>query len=234
AARLVQAASNLLNNAAKYTPPGGRIALRVRRLREHVELCVSDSGVGIPAHRIDEIFEMFTQVNDRSEGAKSGLGIGLTLVRKIVEMHGGTVEARSAGSGFGSEFIVVLPFAPVPAPDDSEAARAEEMPEGAPVVAAARRRILIVDDNVDAATGLELILRHHEHGVPVAPDGPSALGVAARFDPEIVLLDIGLPGMSGFEVARRLKALASGRAPPLLVATTGFGQAKDRRRAAEA
>ena len=231
-ARLVQVISNLLNNAARYTDPGGRIGLSVHRVDDRVELRVSDSGVGIPAERLSEIFEMFRQVDDHSEGSKGGLGIGLTLVKKIVELHGGTIEARSPGAGLGSEFIVTLPCAAAGAADG---ARAEAVAAGAaaPAEGAEHKRILIVDDNVDAATGLELILRHHGHAVDVVHDGPAALAAAARFDPEVVLLDIGLPGMSGLEVARRLKASPS-RSAPLLIATTGFGQARDRRRAAEA
>ena len=229
-ARLVQVVSNLLNNAAKYTEVGGRISVRVRQCDQRVELDVIDTGVGIPAHQLDEIFEMFRQVDNGSGDSKGGLGIGLTLVKNLVEMHGGTIEARSAGPGQGSEFTVRLPCAPVEvgAQDNAEA-----LAVSGPPAPAVRRRILIVDDNTDAAAGLDLILRYHEHEVAVVHDGPAALAAAERFDPEIVLLDIGLPGMSGLEVARRLKARSGGDGP-LLVATTGYGQAEDRHRAAEA
>lgn len=234
-ARLVQVVSNLLNNAAKYTDPGGRITVSARAIDGNVALSVSDTGVGIPADQLEEVFEMFSQSEVQSGRSQGGLGIGLTLVRKLVDMHGGTVEAHSAGHGRGSQFIVTLPREP----DELPASAATDVPDAEPAAAlptlaeAERKRVLIVDDNVDAAAGLDLLLRLQRHEVAVAHDGPAAIAAAERLKPEVVLLDIGLPGMSGLEVAKQLREHAPGRAM-LLVATTGLGQTEDRRRTAAA
>jgi PAS domain S-box-containing protein len=223
--RLSQVLSNLLNNAAKYTPDGGRIELTIQRRGAQVIATVADDGYGLSADMLERVFDMFSQFESRDH-AQRGLGIGLTLVKRLVEMHGGDVEARSAGRGRGSEFIVRLPALDVPAEAASVA------PLGATRPPLTRRRVLVVDDNVDAAEALSLILRLQDQDVSVAYDGHAALEMADAMRPEIVFLDIGLPKMDGLEVARRLRAGPLRQL--LLVATTGFGQEEDRRRTAEA
>ncbi|MCI0629758.1 MAG: PAS domain S-box protein [Phycisphaerales bacterium] len=241
--RLAQVVSNLLNNAAKYTDAGGRIALSARNVDAQVVLKVADNGMGIPAHMLERVFEMFTQLappDSPSDRSHDGLGIGLTLVKRLVEMHGGTIEAQSEGPGKGSEFIVRLPLAidqPTDHLIDQEGnegqALASDRGDRAAKHELEHKRILIVDDNVDAAESLSRMLRLMEHEVHVAHDGLAALKAAERVKPDIVLLDIGLPKLDGLEVARRLRHQTDGP-PPLLVATTGFGQAEDRRRIAAA
>jgi len=238
--RLAQVVANLLNNAAKYTEAGGRITVIAQRDGAQAIIRVVDNGIGIPANMLDRVFEMFTQVASPGDRSQGGLGIGLTLVKRLIEMHDGQIEARSGGPGRGSEFIIRLPLAidqldEHAAPAREPAAQGESLmpPEHALDHALEHRRILIVDDNVDAAESLSRLLRLQEHEVLVAHDGPSALTAAERMKPDIVLLDIGLPKMDGLEVARRLRHRSNG-APPLLVATTGFGQAEDRRRIAAA
>jgi PAS domain S-box-containing protein len=226
-ARLAQVLSNLLNNATKYTPDGGHITLTVERRNSEVTLTVADDGLGLPPGLLDRVFDLFWQFEPLGQ-AQRGLGIGLTLVKRLVELHGGNVEARSAGPGKGSEFIVRLPafeIQPEPPADDA----APTVTTRQPLV---RRRILVVDDNEDAAEALSLILRLEDQDVCVAHDGPAALQMAGAVQPEVVFLDIGLPEMSGLEVARLL--LTGSTVRPLLVATTGFGQEEDRRRTAEA
>jgi PAS domain S-box-containing protein len=224
--RLGQVLSNLLNNAAKYTPDGGRIRLIVERRDADVTLTVADSGLGLPAEVLERVFDLFWQFESRDH-AERGLGIGLTLVKRLVELHGGNVEARSAGRGEGSEFIVRLPALDVDAEPPSVATLAAARQ---PVI---RRRVLVVDDNVDAAEALSRILRLQDQEVSVAHDGHAALQMAGAMQPEIVFLDLELPKMNGLEVARRLRTEVPAR-PLLLVATTGFGQEEDRRRTAEA
>ena len=221
-ARLAQVLSNLLNNAAKYTRPGGHIWLCADRCDGHVKLRVRDNGMGIPPPMLRRIFDMFTQVGGTSDHQQGGLGIGLTLVKRLVEMHGGQVEARSEGLNRGAEFIVTLPTvaggeaAPGPA---AEAAPAAVEP----------RRILVVDDNRDAAESLSMLLHARGHDVRVAYDGLEAVGAAIAFQPDVVLLDIGLPKLYGYDAARRIRdARGDG---VLLVAVTGWGQEEDRRRA---
>ena len=228
AVRLAQVFSNLLNNSAKYTEPGGKISLTAAVDDGQVAVRVADTGIGIPAESLPQVFEMFSQVERNLNRAQGGLGIGLTLVRRLVEMHGGSVEAHSAGPGQGSEFVVRLPTV---APATEEAApRNEPAPAAEP---AASSRVLVVDDNLDAAKSLAALLKMQGHEVRVAHDGRSALEVAAGFLPQFVLLDIGMPGMDGYEVARRLRTI-----PDLqrarLAALTGWGQPEDRRRSAEA
>ncbi|HYE36139.1 chemotaxis protein CheB [Methylocaldum sp.] len=220
-ARLQQIVSNLLNNAIKYTPPGGRITLTLTPEGQDAVLKVADTGIGIGPELLPSIFDLFVQADkslDRSEG---GLGIGLTLVRRLVELHGGRIDARSDGTGKGSEFTVRLPALPemaIPvAPAETEAAK------GTPAV---RCRILVVDDNADTAESTALLLQLEGHEVQTAYDGPDAVEAAKTFHPQIVLLDIGLPGLDGYEVARRLRALPE-LGTPLLVAMTGYGQAED-------
>jgi len=222
--RLSQILSNLLNNAAKFTPAGGAIALSAAVSGAELTLRVSDTGVGIPPGMHDAIFEMFTQAESSAEGP-AGLGIGLTLVRSFVQLHGGTVEARSAGPGSGSEFVVRLPVVVTDAADETPAPRAEDAP--------APRRVAVVDDNEDSAEGIAMLLRLDGHDVATAHDGLEAVALAERFRPEVVFLDIGLPGINGYEAARRIRALPGGR-EIRLVALTGWGQQEDRRKSAEA
>jgi CheY-like chemotaxis protein len=225
AARLSQVISNLLNNAARYTPTGGRIGLTVDRRHSQVIVTVSDNGIGLTADMIEHVFDLFAQLESRDR-AQGGLGIGLTLVKRLVEQHGGNVEARSAGRGQGSEFIVRLPaldFQPEPA----------VVAAHGPTQPLIRRRILVVDDNVDAAETLSQILKLQDHEVCVAHDGYAALQMAAAMQPEVVFLDLELPEINGIEIARQLRNAKSVR-PLVLVATTGYGQEEDRRRTAAA
>ncbi|APR74880.1 Chemotaxis protein methyltransferase CheR [Minicystis rosea] len=228
AVRLEQILVNLITNAAKYTDPGGHLDVRVRRDGDRVEMSVKDDGIGIAKHMLDRVWNLFQQAERSLDRAQGGLGIGLSIVRRLVELHGGTTEARSPGLGGGSTFFVWLPIAaaePVTPPkDDVDTARAR--------AAARKLRVLIVDDNVDAATTLGELVRGEGHDVRLAHDGPTALVAAGEQRPEIVFLDIGLPGMDGYEVARRLRA--AGPRAAKLVALTGYGQEADRKRAAEA
>jgi PAS domain S-box-containing protein len=224
--RLSQALINLLNNAAKFTAPEGLITLRLTREQNTAVITVTDTGIGMSAELLPHVFDLFRQGSrgeDRSEG---GLGVGLTLVRRLIEMHGGQVSASSAGPGLGSEFVMRLPL--------HEGAVPPAEP-GRPRVAShgASRRVLVVDDNHDSADSMSLLLRLKGHDVRTAHDGPDALRIAAEYHPEIVLLDIGLPGMSGYQVAQLLRDLP-GLRDVTLVAVTGYGQDEDRRRALEA
>ena len=225
--RLSQVFSNLINNAAKYTAPGGAISLGASVDGTEAVVAVSDNGLGIPPESLGLIFDMFAQVDRSAAQAQGGLGIGLTLVKRLVELHSGTVEARSQGSGRGSTFLVRLPIASR-LPANSKGSSSAGALEGLPV-----RRILVVDDNRDAAKSLEMMLSLQGSEVRTAFDGPAALEVAAGFGPELVLLDIGLPGMSGYEVCRRMRQEPWGR-DILIAALTGWGQEEDRRRSKEA
>lgn len=219
AARIEQIVVNLLTNAAKYTPDHGRIWVSGKLEADTVVIAVRDSGVGIPAERIADMFEMFTQGDRKPGRAEGGLGIGLPVVRSLCELHGGSVSAESAGVGKGSTFTVRLPAA---APPQAAAPVRREHLEST-----SGARILVVDDNVDSALGLARLLRRRGYTVDVAHDGPSALECAQASPPAVVLLDIGLPGMDGYEVARRMRAGAVCRGT-LLVALTGYGQEEDR------
>ncbi|MCW7539229.1 PAS domain S-box protein [Aquabacterium sp. A7-Y] len=225
--RLAQVFSNLLNNAAKYTEPGGTIALRVERRGEEARVSVSDNGVGIAAPMLPRLFEMFSQGDRSIERSQGGLGIGLALVKRLVEMHGGQVAAASAGLGHGSEFSVQLPLA--------RSHVVEPVLPAAPAAAVetSGRRMLVVDDNKDAALSLAVMLQIMGNDARVAHDGLEALGVAASFQPEIILLDIGMPRLNGYETARLMREQPWGR-HALLVALTGWGQDEDRRRSREA
>jgi signal transduction histidine kinase len=221
--RLAQVLGNLLNNAAKYTEEGGKIALTAAREGDEVVLRVRDSGVGIPADMLASIFELFTQVEHSLDRSQGGLGIGLTLVRRLVEMHGGRVQAVSGGAGQGSEFTVRLPLL-------TEVNPCAPPPNGAAHGASGDTcRILVVDDNIDAADSLATLLRMAGHDVHVCHDGADALAAVPRFRPEVVLLDIGLPGIDGYEVARRLRRQPETQ-EALIVALTGYGLEEDVRR----
>jgi PAS domain S-box-containing protein len=225
--RLAQVIANLLTNAAKYTEEGGHVRLTVEREGGTAVVRVRDDGVGIPSEMLSSVFTLFTQVDRTLARSEGGLGIGLTLVKSLTELHGGTVEARSEGPGTGSEFIVRLPVARTPqAPD---AGPADPAGAGRPPP----RRVLVVDDNVDAAESLAMLLRVGRHDVRTAHDGATALQLAGAFRPEVVLLDIGLPRMDGYQVARRLRE-QEGMGGAVLVALTGYGQDEDRRRSQEA
>ncbi len=227
--RLTQVFVNLLNNASKYTPPGGRITLvAALTSRRGAKVVITDSGIGIPNDELDRVFELFVQ-GERRESAVGGLGIGLTLARQLVEMHDGTIEIKSpAADGAGSEFTVYLPLAPARAGEPSPPALAERTEQ--PGV---RRRVLVIDDHADITDSMEMLLDLMGHDVCTAGDGEAGLAAGAEFKPDVVLLDIGLPGMSGHEVARRIRASDWGRAVKL-VALTGWGQREDRRRSREA
>lgn len=230
--RLTQVVVNLLNNAVKFTPPGGRIQVAVERYEEddpeypnQMRISVRDSGIGIDSETLPRIFDMFVQGDSTLEGGHAGLGVGLTLVRNLVELHGGSVDVHSDGLGTGSEFIVMLPIDP-----EAHASRAAPAPALPPM--SAPLRILVADDYQDGREMLAFLLQRLGHTVAVAQDGPSAIEVAADFLPDVAILDIGMPGLSGYDVARELrrqrgKTLA-------LVALSGLGEAADKTRAAEA
>ncbi len=226
-ARLAQVLSNLLSNAVKYTNSGGQIALAVERQAAEIVMTVKDTGIGIPADMLDSIFEMFTQVDRSLEQSRSGLGIGLALTKHLVEMHGGTIEAKSPGIGRGSEFIVRLPL-PTGLNEESPVVQAHDK-DASP----AARRILVVDDNQDAASTLGMLLNVLGNETRTAFDGEQALREAEAFRPEVVLLDLRMPGLSGYEAARQLRDQPWGR-DMVLVALTGYGQEADRRRTQEA
>ncbi|MEX2157745.1 MAG: ATP-binding protein [Gemmatimonadales bacterium] len=231
--RLTQVVSNLLNNAAKYTDAGGTVWLTARRDASDAVISVRDTGIGIAAGMLSRVFEMFVQADPAGDRSRQGLGIGLTLVKRLVELHGGQVEAHSGGLGQGSEFIVRVPAlgdrrSGAGEPAAGRRAKTERRKSETPSI-----RILLVDDHHDSADSLATLLRLLGHDVRVAYDGPAGLEAAAAFRPEVVLLDIGLPGMDGNEVARRLR-----REPDseriLLVALTGYGRTEDRRRSRDA
>jgi CheY-like chemotaxis protein len=226
---LVQVIGNLLNNAAKFTDEGGLIELTVAREHQQAVITIRDTGVGIPDELLSSAFEMFTQVHEGFDRGRGGLGIGLALVRRLVEMHGGSVGARSDGPGRGSEFTVRLPIRAAERAVDVE-------PAGESVVtrhAVTPRRILIVDDNEDAAESVALLLQASGHDVRVAQDGLSALSAGEEFKPDVVLLDLGMPRLNGFDTARRIRQASWGK-HALVVALTGWGQERDRSRTAEA
>jgi len=227
--RLTQAISNVLGNAAKYTEPGGHIRLTCRERDGSAELAMHDDGNGIPPELLPRIFDLFTQLDRRAGHASSGLGIGLALVRRLVEMHGGSVSAQSAGEGLGSEFVICLPLlaaGSVPVADSQDAG-------GGADLATTPRRILVADDNSDALESLAALLRLGGHVVFAAANGALAFESAAQHRPEIALLDIGMPVLDGYEVARRIRAQPWGK-EITLVALTGWGQDTDRRRSHDA
>jgi PAS domain S-box-containing protein len=222
-ARLIQVLCNLITNAAKYSPPGGEIEIGARKTSKDLEISVRDKGVGIPPDKLTEIFDLFAQLDRGLERQGGGLGIGLTLARQIIELHQGTIEARSEGMGKGSEFVLHLPMLPARTPK-----RTTDPAQGTAI----RRRVLVADDNRDAADSLALLLgRRHE--VHRAYDGAMAFELASSIQPEVMLLDIGMPRMDGYEVARRVRGEPWG-ANVYLVALSGWGRDEDKRRAVEA
>jgi signal transduction histidine kinase len=227
--RLTQVLGNLLNNAAKYTDPGGSIAVTARRVSTDVEIRVLDNGIGIPPELLPRLFQLFTQVDGAAHRAQGGLGIGLALVRQLIQMHGGSVTAYSQGPGHGSEFLIRLPLRTKLSRDTSAPLDHPPLP-----VNGARRghRILLADDNRDALDSLAALLQCDGHEVHTAADGAEALEVAAECHPDVVLLDIGMPKLDGYEVARRIRAEPWGKRT-VLIALTGWGQDEDRRRSHE-
>jgi signal transduction histidine kinase/CheY-like chemotaxis protein len=221
--RLAQIIANLVNNAAKYTPAGGRIQLTAEVEGSTLTVRISDTGIGIPADMLPRVFEMFMQVGRSIDQSQGGLGIGLTLVRRLLELHGGSVDAESPGLNQGSTFVVRLPLT-----------ERVEIPAAvaAPPASKAQRRILVVDDNMDAAESLSMLLDLDGHTTRVAHDGEAALRVAAEFQPDTVFLDIGMPGMNGYETARRLRTTHG--ASLKIIALTGWGAEENRRLAQEA
>jgi PAS domain S-box-containing protein len=233
--RLAQVFANLLNNAAHYTPEGGRVRLVAEAVGGEVVVRVADTGAGIPRERLVSIFDLFVQGDDPSSSSKSGLGIGLTLVKALVELHRGRVEATSAGLGQGSEFVISLPGLAAPAAGDevAEPAAAPAADLGPPAAEGRPLRVLVVDDNRDAADSLRDLLELLGHEAHAAYDGAAALVQGGRFEPDAVLLDLGMPGLDGYETARRLRGEPWGRGV-LLIALTGWGQDGDRRRTRDA
>jgi CheY-like chemotaxis protein len=221
-ARLEQVVNNLLDNALKYTPPGGRIIVTTERSGDTAVLRVRDTGQGIRSDLLGRVFDLFVQEPQSFERSRGGLGLGLALVKRLVELHGGTVAAWSAGPGQGSEFTVRLPA--MAAPEASQGALEGARPAGA------ARRVLVVEDSPDARDSLRLLLEMAGHHVETSEDGPGGLAKVGRFQPQVALIDLGLPGMDGFAVAREMR-----RRPETcairLVAVTGYGQAEDRRQA---
>ena len=223
--RLAQVIANLLTNAAKYSPPGSPIDLMAEENGAHVVVRVRDRGIGIAREVLPRVFDLFVQADASLARSEGGLGVGLTLVKRLVEMHNGAVSATSEGLGKGSEFTVRLPSVP-------HEQALPEVPEGQErphVTDALRKRVLVVDDNVDAAESVAMILRLRGYDVRCTYDGVSALDAAKLYHPDVVVLDIGLPGISGYEVARRLRLDPEFEDTPL-VAVTGYGQEVDRRR----
>ncbi len=231
-ARLAQMMANLLNNAAKYTDEGGRIALEAARQGPDALIRVRDSGIGIPAEALAQIFDVFRQLGGDADHARGGLGVGLTLVKRLVEMHGGTIEARSEGRSRGSEFVLRLPLLPestAAAPGPDVPAASEPRDARAP----RRRRILVADDSVDLAESMGLLLEMLGNDVRVTHDGMSAVSAESEFRPDLVFLDIGMPKLDGFETCRRIRGKPWGK-EPVIVALTGWGQPEDQRRSHEA
>jgi signal transduction histidine kinase/CheY-like chemotaxis protein len=227
-ARLSQVFANLLHIACKYTETGGEIRLTASRPNEfEVEVAVRDNGIGIPPEFLPLLFRKFSQVAPALDRSQGGLGLGLSLVQGIVSLHDGRVEARSTGTGRGSEFVVRLPVRPSMAGAETAGAAITPTPK------LVSRRVLVVDDNADSAESMALLLRVEGHLVETAHDGETALALAARFQPDAILLDLGMPQMNGYEVCERIRSQAWGRSI-LMVAQTGWGQAQDRARTLEA
>ena len=228
--RLEQVMANLLDNASKYTPSGGRIVVTLRETATEALLSVRDNGIGLAPDAHEEIFGLFTQVNRSPDLAGGGLGIGLTLTRRVLELHGGRIEAKSEGLGHGSEFVVRFPRTAAQSEHLAADSNSKEVPVQSP---ATPRRVLIVDDNEDARQSLVLLARSWGHQVTGAADGPSAIALAEKFKPQTALVDIGMPGMNGYQLARHFRATPQ-FAQLQLVAMTGFGREEDRQAATAA
>jgi len=235
--RIAQVISNLLSNATKYTPEGGEIDLDVTQTNGGVAIRVRDNGIGIPPNELSDVFNLFMQSEDSLARSEGGLGIGLSLAKTLSELHGGTIEAYSPGVGMGSEFVVTLPailpldkIAPPTGTQSVDEAMHTSASGNAPGV---RRRVMVVDDSVDGAESMSILLEMLGHEVRVLYDGAAALTAAPEFKPEVVLLDIGLPGIDGYQVARGLRAEPV-TAGALLIALTGYGQDSDRQRTRDA
>ena len=224
--RLAQLFGNLLNNSCKYTRHGGSISVSAKRVDDHVVVTVKDNGAGIPKDKLDTIFDMFMQVDGTAERSQGGLGIGLTLVKRLAQMHGGSVEARSAGEGQGSEFIVRLPVL-------SRSVVEAQAGSGDESDSQPQRRVLIVDDNLDSADSLAMLMEITGNKTYRAHDGVEALEAIEKYRPEVVLLDIGLPKLDGHEVCRRMREQPWGK-DIVVIALTGWGQEDDRRKSEEA
>ncbi|MBN3760044.1 response regulator [Burkholderia sp. Ac-20365] len=237
--RVAQVISNLLSNAAKYTPEGGVIELDASVAEGRATIRVRDNGIGIPANELADVFNLFMQSEDSLARSEGGLGIGLSLAKTLTELHGGTIEALSAGHGMGSEFVVTLPMAmpekASPCPTLAGAASSSDATSAADAGNAPglKRRVLVVDDSIDGAESMSILLEMLGHDVRVMYDGTAAIAAASEFRPEVVLLDIGLPGVDGYQVARALRA-APTTAGALLIALTGYGQDSDRQRTRDA
>jgi CheY-like chemotaxis protein len=223
--RFEQIISNLLTNAAKYTDPGGEIVVGTKLETDRVTITVRDNGIGISQEQLPRLFEMFSQVTTAIERSEGGLGIGLALVRGLVLLHGGTIEARSAGIGQGSEFIVTLPLSPEEQVRLNLTATSNSVNKNL-----TRKRILMVDDNRDNADLCSIILKKAGHEVRTAYSGREALEIADRFRPNVVMLDIGMPDMNGYEVARQIREMTWGK-DIILMAITGWGQEEDKLKA---
>jgi CheY-like chemotaxis protein/anti-sigma regulatory factor (Ser/Thr protein kinase) len=219
--RLAQAFSNLLNNAVKYTDRGGRISVSATVDGREAVVTLSDTGIGIDPKVLPFIFDMFMQVDQGPSRSRSGLGIGLTLARRLIELHEGRIEASSAGSGAGTTFRVRLPLV--------TAVAEQKRLEPRPALASSACRVLVAEDIPDAAEMMRLMIEYMGHHVRVAADGVQAVEIAKEFDPQIALLDIGMPRMDGYEAARQIRAALGSRV--VLVALTGWGQEEDQRRA---
>ncbi len=224
--RITQVLANLLNNAGKYTPEGGRITLEAERQDDQAVITIRDTGLGIPVHMLHNVFEMFTQINRNLKRSQGGLGIGLTLVKRLVELHGGSVAVHSEGENLGSEFTVTLPLAERVDEQGQDADAPQQQ-------AHAAQRILIIDDNHDCLTSLTMLLEIYGHEVASAQNGRDGLKAVEDFEPSVIILDLGMPEMDGYETARRLRKLDAGE-DALLIALTGWGQDQDRDRTRDA
>ncbi len=227
--RLAQVLDNLVDNALKYTSPGGRVEIITELRGDQAVLRVRDSGIGMPAELVPHIFDLFTQAPQSLERSHGGLGLGLALVKRLVELHEGSVSASSAGPGQGSEFTVTLPAVAEPA-DGSFAASGDASAGARAVAKRVGRRVLVVEDSADARLGVQLLLEQAGHVVETAGDGPEGLAKLGQFHPDVALIDVGLPGMDGYELARVARSQPETR-DIRLVAITGYGQEEDRQRA---
>jgi PAS domain S-box-containing protein len=225
--RLVQVVANLLNNAAKFTEPGGQLALTLDQRDDQAVITVNDNGCGIEPGSLNQVFELFTQVNGKAHQPNGGLGVGLNLSQKLIQKHGGTIKATSQESGRGSEFVIQLPRVSV------AKMAATDHPSVPRIASNGSKRILVVDDNVDAADSLMFMLQQKGHDVRIAHDGNKALECIRIFNPEVIFLDIGMPGMDGYEVCRQIRASTQGQRMHIC-AVTGWGQSEDKNRAHEA